>query len=114
MQRQVLYLGELNDDQRAGWVRTIEAVSGKEPQPRQLALFPDDREPLPIPDCETVRVRLDKIELVGIVFMGYAGTGRILEDASAVKPEGNKLAEYAEGAYLLPVDRSGERISFPS
>ena len=63
VQRQVLYLGELNDDQRAGWVRTIEAVSGKEPQPRQLALFPDDREPLPIPDCETVRVRLDKIEL---------------------------------------------------
>ena len=23
--RQVLYLGELNDNQRAGWVRTIEA-----------------------------------------------------------------------------------------
>ena len=62
-QRQVLYLGELNDNQRAGWVRTIEAVSGKEPKPRQLALFPDDREVLPISDCETVRVRLDKIEL---------------------------------------------------
>ncbi|MBI2471059.1 MAG: hypothetical protein HYV59_07435 [Planctomycetes bacterium] len=26
VQRQVLYLGELNDSQRAGWVRTIEAV----------------------------------------------------------------------------------------
>ena len=62
-QRQVLYLGELNDNQRAGWVRAIEAVSGKEPKPRQLALFPDDREVLPIADCETVRVRLDKIEL---------------------------------------------------
>ncbi|UJS20362.1 MAG: IS1634 family transposase [Candidatus Brocadia sp.] len=63
VQRQVLYLGELNDNQRAGWVRTIEAVSGKEPRPRQLALFPDDREAMPIPDGETVRVRLDKIEL---------------------------------------------------
>src|SRR5574343_57838 len=42
VQRQVLYLGELNDNQRAGWVRTIEVVSGKEHQPGQLALFPDD------------------------------------------------------------------------
>ncbi|WKZ18894.1 MAG: hypothetical protein QY310_15940 [Candidatus Jettenia sp. CY-1] len=25
VQRQVLYLGELNDNQRAGWIRTIEA-----------------------------------------------------------------------------------------
>lgn len=63
VQRQVLYLGELNDNQRAGWVRTIEAVWGEKPTARQLALFPDDREALPIPDCETVQVRLDKIEL---------------------------------------------------
>ncbi len=63
VQRQVLYLGELNDNQRSGWVRTIEAVPGKESKPRQLALFPDDREVLPVPGCETVRVRLDKIEL---------------------------------------------------
>ncbi|GAN32084.1 transposase IS4 family protein [Candidatus Brocadia sinica JPN1] len=63
VQRQVLYLGELNDNQRAGWVRTIEAVAGEKPTARQVALFPDDREALPIPDCETVQVRLDKIEL---------------------------------------------------
>jgi hypothetical protein len=63
VQRQVLSLGELNDNQLAGWVRTIETVSGKEPRPRQLVLFPDDREAMPIPDGETVRVRLDKIEL---------------------------------------------------
>ncbi|KXK29913.1 MAG: hypothetical protein UZ01_01389 [Candidatus Brocadia sinica] len=60
VQRQVLYLGELNDNQRAGWVRTIEAVAGEKPTARQVALFPDDREALPIPDCETVQVRLDK------------------------------------------------------
>ncbi|BBO17064.1 IS1634 family transposase [Candidatus Brocadia pituitae] len=59
----MLYLGELNDNQRAGWVRTIEAVWGEKPTARQLALFPDDREALPIADCETVQVRLDKIEL---------------------------------------------------
>ncbi len=63
VQRQVLYLGELNDNQRAGWVRTIEAFSGEKAGTKQLALFPDDREAVPIPGCETVQVRLDKIEL---------------------------------------------------
>lgn len=63
VQRQVLYLGELNDNQRAGWVRTIEAFSGKKPKAKQLALFPDDRKELPIVACETVRIQLDKIEL---------------------------------------------------
>ncbi len=63
VQRQVLYLGELNDNQRAGWVRTIEAFSGKKPKAKQLALFPDDRKELPIMACETVQIQLDKIEL---------------------------------------------------
>ena len=63
VQRQVLYLWELNDNQRAGWVRTIEAFSGKKPKAKQLALFPDDRKELPIMACETVQIQLDKIEL---------------------------------------------------
>ena len=63
VQRQVLYLGELNDNQRAGWVRTIEAFSGKKHKAKQLALFPDDRKELPIMACETVQIQLDKIEL---------------------------------------------------
>src|SRR5690606_30487701 len=62
-QRQVLYLGELNDAQHAGWVRAIEAFEGRGSQPRQLALFPDDRDTLPALDCEAVRIRIDKIEL---------------------------------------------------
>ena len=55
--------GELNDNQRTGWVRTIEAFSGKKPKAKQLALFPDDRKELPIMACETVQIQLDKIEL---------------------------------------------------
>jgi transposase len=62
-QRQVLYLGELNDAQRAGWVRTIEALIRPGSAARQLALFPEDRRELPALSCETVRVRLEKIEL---------------------------------------------------
>ncbi|CAG0943284.1 hypothetical protein BROC_02221 [Candidatus Brocadiaceae bacterium] len=56
-------MGELNSNKWAGWVRTIEAFSGEDFKAKQFALFPDDREELPILACETVRVQLDKIEL---------------------------------------------------
>lgn len=63
VQRQLLHLGELNDGQHAGWVRTIEAREGSEGPGRQMALFADDREPLPTLGCETVRVALRAISL---------------------------------------------------
>ena len=63
VQRQLLHLGELNDTQRAGWVRTIEVLEGGGEESRQLALFADDREGVPALECETVQVRLSDIEL---------------------------------------------------
>ena len=68
-QRQVLHLGELNDAQCAGWVRTIEALGTSEEEAakaggaQQMALFAEDRAELPALSCEVVRVRLDKISL---------------------------------------------------
>ena len=41
VQKTLLYLGEINDSQRAGWIKTIEVIEGKEN--RQMALFPEDR-----------------------------------------------------------------------
>lgn len=43
VQRQVLYLGEINDSQREGWCRVIEAFDEQAQQPTQLALFPAQR-----------------------------------------------------------------------
>ena len=43
VQRQVLYLGEINGSQHEAWCRTIEAFDEEARQPRQLALFPADR-----------------------------------------------------------------------
>lgn len=63
VQRQVLYLGELNDAQRAGWVRTIEGLEPRKNNARQLALFPDDREELPELACDVARIRLNEITL---------------------------------------------------
>ena len=63
VQRQVLYLGELNDAQRAGWIRTIEGLEPHNSNARQLALFPDDRDELPDAPCDVARIRLNEIEL---------------------------------------------------
>jgi hypothetical protein len=42
VQRQVLYLGEINDSQRAAWCHLIEAFDEEAQRHRQLALFPAD------------------------------------------------------------------------
>ena len=41
VQRQVLYLGEINDSQRAAWCRSIEVVEGTQ-RSKQVALFPEE------------------------------------------------------------------------
>jgi len=63
VQRQVLYLGEINDGQFETWYRLIEAFDEGSQRHRQLALFPADRE---VPECAEgygVQVRLDAMEL---------------------------------------------------
>jgi hypothetical protein len=63
VQRQVLYLGEINDGQFEAWYRLIEAFDEGSRRHRQLALFPADRE---VPGCADgygVQVRLDAMEL---------------------------------------------------
>ena len=61
-QRQVLYLGEINDSQKTGWCKAIDVVDGRNDQPTQLALFPDDRE-APELACEAVHLRLSDLSL---------------------------------------------------
>ena len=61
VQRQVLYLGEINDSQRAAWCRTIEVLEGKSGS-RQMALFPEGRE-APALNCEVVRVQVHDVEV---------------------------------------------------
>ena len=56
VQRQALYLGEINDGQRAAWCRSIEALCGGSDR-KAVVLFPTDRE-TPELDCEVVRIEL--------------------------------------------------------
>jgi len=60
VQKTVLYLGEINDSQQAGWCRTIEALDGKTRV--QLSLFPEDR--TPPPECHPVQVQMHRLELL--------------------------------------------------
>ena len=63
VQRQVLYLGEINDGQREAWCEVIDPFDEGSSRRRQLALFPADRE---IPDSAEgygVQVRLEAMEL---------------------------------------------------
>src|SRR3954464_1420545 len=43
VQRHVLYLGEINDSQQAAWQKSIAVFTEGEREPRQMALFPEDR-----------------------------------------------------------------------
>jgi hypothetical protein len=61
-QRQVLYLGEINDSQKAAWCRCIEVFEAPAGEWRQVVLFPEDRA-APELAHEAVHVRLDELEV---------------------------------------------------
>src|SRR5438874_3289203 len=63
VQRQVLYLGEINDGQHNDWCRAIEAFDEGARRHTQLALFPADRSVPEHAQAHGVQVRLDAMEL---------------------------------------------------
>jgi transposase len=62
VQRQMLYLGEINDNQHASWCRAIDVVDETANKHKQVALFPEDRRPPPL-SCDVVQVRLDALRI---------------------------------------------------
>jgi transposase len=63
VQRQVLYLGEINDGQRDAWCQLIEAFDEDAQRHRQLALFASDRKVPASARGYGVQVRLEAMEL---------------------------------------------------
>ena len=64
VQRQVLYLGEINDSQREAWCRVIEAFDEDTQRRTQLALFPANRELPEHAKGYGVQVHLDAMRLL--------------------------------------------------
>jgi len=62
VQRHVLYLGEINDAQRAAWCSSIAVFDEDCGAAAQIALFPEDR-PAPELACAVVQVKLSGLQL---------------------------------------------------
>ena len=62
-QRQVLYLGEINDSQREAWRKTLEVFDEDRNEYQELSLFPADR-PLPPEEVNAISVVLSELRLV--------------------------------------------------
>jgi transposase len=62
VQRHVLYLGEINDAQRAAWCRSIEVFDEDRSASARMALFPQDRS-APELACAVVQVNLSGLQL---------------------------------------------------
>jgi len=61
-QRQVLYLGEINDSQQSAWRKTLDVFDEQECRYRPLSLFPEDR-PVPADAIDSVQVKLSQMKL---------------------------------------------------
>ena len=77
-QRQALYLGELNDSQRAEWQRTVEAFD-ENGKPQQMKLFPENRAP-GTDDDSVVRIRTDRLVVKNLRNWGEVWLGTVLWD----------------------------------
>jgi transposase len=62
VQRTVLYLGEINDQQQAAWRRTLDVFDEDEQRFATMSLFPEDRE-VPADAIDSVQVKLSGLEL---------------------------------------------------
>ena len=61
-QRTVLYLGEINDKQEVAWRSTLKVFDEDLQSPRNLSLFPEDRE-IPPDALDSIQVKLGQMEL---------------------------------------------------
>ena len=62
MQRTVLYLGEINDQQQATWRKSLSVFDEQQQEYANLSLFPDDRE-IPADAVDSLQVKLSGLEL---------------------------------------------------
>jgi hypothetical protein len=62
VQRQVLYLGEINDGQEAAWQKSLEVFDERRQETCQLSLFPEDR-PIPPDAVNALSLRMSDLRL---------------------------------------------------
>jgi len=110
-QRQVLYLGEINDSQQAGWRKTLEVFDEQQQRFTPLSLFPEDRL-VPADAIDSVQVKLSEMKLERARPYGNCWLGcelwRQLELNrfwSEKLPQGRESVSWAQVLQLLVVNR---------
>ena len=120
VQRHVLYLGEINDAQRAAWCRSIEVFDEDRGVSAQMALFPEDRL-APALACAVVQVKLNGLQLRRPRQWGACWLACGLWDLLQLdtfwqprlppQPQRYPLAQCVEDAGRLPSHRPGQRMA---
>jgi transposase len=110
-QRQVLYLGEINDSQQAAWRKTLEVFDEAEQRITPLSLFPEDR-PVPADAIDSVQVKLGEMKLerarpYGNCWLGCELWRQLQLDRfwSEKLPEGREGVAWPQVLELLVVNR---------
>ena len=110
-QRQVLYLGEINDSQQATWRKTLSVVGERGQAPQPMSLFPDDR-PVPPDAVNAVQVRMNEMVLCrprafGDCWLGGELWRQLQLDSFWHQrlPEGKEQIPWAKVLQLLVVNR---------
>lgn len=62
VQRQVLYVGEITDDQEAAWRQSLEVFDEQGHETCQMSLFPEDR-PIPADAVNALSLRMNDLRL---------------------------------------------------
>jgi transposase len=110
-QRQVLYLGEINDSQQAAWRKTLDVFDEEQHRFTPLSLFPEDR-PVPADALDSVQVKLSEMKLerarpYGNCWLGCELWRQLQLDQfwSEKLPEGRERVGWAQVLELLVVNR---------
>lgn len=110
-QRMVLYLGEINDQQKESWQKSLEVFDETADRTMRLRLFPEDR-PLPAGGVEAIGVKLSEMELerprqFGNCWLGCYLWGQLQLDQfwSEKMPHTREEVSWAKVLELLVVNR---------
>ena len=117
-QRHVLYLGEINDSQRAAWQKAIAVFDEHDGQTRQCALFPADRTP-PLPPRPPRRCSSTSFNSpvpapgarAGWAINSGATSRRLLRPAPGLQPRRHGLGESPAPAHALPAAFARQRMA---
>ena len=120
VQRQVLYLGEINDSQREAWCRVIEAFDEDSQRARSWRCFPADRAVPEHAKAYGVQVRLDAMQLHrprqwGACWLACHLYEQLELDRFWAARLPDRAKARAGGIFwrpgVLPADRSGQRMA---